>query len=60
MNDDKKTNFETSIEQSLGIAPSPAIVKDQPPKEDPPETQQIENDYTNARQNTYQNSKAGG
>jgi len=60
MNDDRKTKFETSIEQSLGIAPSPAIVKDQPPKEVPPETQQLENDYTYARQNLYQIIEAGG
>ena len=61
MNDnDKKTNFEQSMEEVLGIAPSPPIVQDEPPKPMPPEKQQLENDYNYARQNLYQVIEAGG
>ena len=60
MNNDKKTNFEVSMETALGIDKSPSIVPDAPPPVVPPETQQLENDYTYARQNLYQIIEAGG
>jgi len=60
MSEDKKTNFEKSLEDTLGIAPSPPIVQDEPPKPMPPEKQQLENDYNYARQNLYQVIESGG
>ena len=60
MSDDRKTKFEQSIESSLGIKESPSIVPDAPPPPVPPEKQQLENDYTYARQNLYQIIESGG
>lgn len=58
--DNKKTKFEQSLEDTLGIAPSPPIVQEEPPKPVPPEKEQLENDYKYARENLYQVIEAGG